>query len=194
MTRARILDAGRRVLVKGTYSGVTIEEIAREAGVAYQTVYAVFGTKQQLAQAIVEQGWPHIAPALELIASARESRDPDVWLRTAARVARLILEPCADLVRFMRESGDAALLNRYRENEKVRYAQLVELKTVLARSGRLRPEVSAEEALAVIWSMTGADWYVKLVFERGWTPDRFEEWLGDALIAMLLRPRRRGAG
>jgi hypothetical protein len=105
-------------------------------------------------------------------------------------VARLILEPCADLVRFMRESGDAALLDRYRENEKVRYAQLMELKTMLERSGRLRPKVSAEEALAVIWAMTGADWYVNLVFERGWTPDRFEDWLGDTLIVMLLRPRR----
>jgi hypothetical protein len=29
-----------------------------------------------------------------------------------------------------------------------------------------------------------------LVFERGWTPSRYEEWLGDATINMLLQPAR----
>jgi AcrR family transcriptional regulator len=174
------------VLVKGTYSAVTMEEIAREAGVAYQTVYAVFGTKQRLAQAIVEEGWPHVAPALELIAGARESQNPEVWLRTAARVTRLILEPCADLVRFMRESGDRALLDRYRENERTRRGQLAEVATMLGACGRLRPGVSGDEALAIVWSFTGADLYIRLVLEECWTPERFERWLGDALIALLL--------
>src|SRR3989442_14747591 len=45
MTRGRILDAARRLLVNGTYSSVTMEDIASEAGVAYQTVYGIFGSK-----------------------------------------------------------------------------------------------------------------------------------------------------
>ena len=57
MTRARILDAARRLLTAGTYSSVTMEEIAREAGVSSQTVYAVFGNKLQLARDIIEVGF-----------------------------------------------------------------------------------------------------------------------------------------
>ena len=57
LTRERILDAARRLLVRGTYSSVTMEEIAREAGVAYQTVYAIFRTKLGLAHAMVEAGF-----------------------------------------------------------------------------------------------------------------------------------------
>ena len=47
MTLASRLFTGRG------YRGVTVDEIAAEAGVASQTVYAVFGTKLAIAQGIV---------------------------------------------------------------------------------------------------------------------------------------------
>jgi hypothetical protein len=40
----------------------------------------------------------------------------------------------------------------------------------------------------VIWALSGPDQYTQLVFERGWAPSRYEEWLGDTLINTLLRP------
>ena len=58
----------------------------------------------------------------------------------------------------------------------------------LDRSGRLRAGISPSEAVAVIWALSGPDQYTQLVFERGWTPTRYEEWLGAALINMLLQP------
>src|SRR5437868_14448814 len=90
MTRGRILDAARRLLTRGTYSSVTMEDIATEAGVAYQTDYAVFGTKLKLAQGLIEIGLPHVAHALQLFDEVDQSADPEVALRTAARVSRLI--------------------------------------------------------------------------------------------------------
>jgi AcrR family transcriptional regulator len=188
LTRRRILDAARRLLAKGTYSAVAMEKIALEAGVSYQTVYAVFGNKLRVAQAIIEEGWPHVAEALELIAEARRSDDPEVWLRVGARVSRRILEICADLPRFMRESGDPTLRAHYQRTEDERYTQLGEVADRLERSGRLRHGLSAEEARALLWALAGADWYCLLVFQRGWTPDRYEEWLGQALIDLLLEP------
>jgi AcrR family transcriptional regulator len=186
MTRGRILDAARRLLLGGHYSGVTMDDIAREAGVAYQTVYSVFGNKLRLAQAIIEAGWPHVDEALKLADEGRESPVPEVWLRIAARISRRINEPCADLVRFMRESGDPDLLARYRFNEDQRFEQLGEVAELVERSGRLSPGMSRTEARAVLWAMTGADWYGQLVFQRGWTPARYEEWLARALIRLLL--------
>ncbi len=112
--RVSIMDAARRLLAEGTYSAVTMEDIAKEAGVSYQTVYAVFGTKLRLAQAIIEVGWPHTDEARKLMDQTRLSTDPEVWLRMAARISRQIVEPCADLMRFMRESGDPTLRARYR--------------------------------------------------------------------------------
>src|SRR5712691_4466577 len=103
MTRGRILDAARRLLVSGTYSSVTMEDIAREAGVAYQTVYGIFGSKLRLAHALIESGFPHVGDAVKLFEQLDPSVDPEVALRTAARVSRLIYQLCADLLRFMRE-------------------------------------------------------------------------------------------
>ena len=44
MTRGRVLDAARRLLVSGTYSSVTMEDIAREAG---------FGNRERMRRAFV---------------------------------------------------------------------------------------------------------------------------------------------
>ena len=188
MTRRRILEAARRLLAAGGYSTVTMDDIAKEAGVAYQTVYAVFGTKLRLAEAMIEAGWPHIDEALKLVEQVRESADAKVWLRTAARIARQINEPCGDLARVMRESGDPVLLARYRTVEDERFSQLREVADMLERSGRLRSTITSSEALEVLWAMTGADWYSQLVFQRTWSPARYEEWLGEALISLLLEP------
>ncbi|HEV2034353.1 MAG TPA: TetR/AcrR family transcriptional regulator [Candidatus Dormibacteraeota bacterium] len=190
LTRGRILDAARRLLLSGTYSSVTMEDIASEAGVAYQTVYAIFGTKLRLAQGLIEIGFPHVADALKLLDQLRPSDDPEVGLRTSARVSRLIYELCADLLRFMRESGDPGLLARYREGEELRLKGMIQhgVPATLERSGRLRAGISPSEAVAVIWALSGPDQYTQLVFERGWTPSRYEEWLGDSLINTLLQP------
>lgn len=188
LTRRRIMDAGRRLLAQGTYSAVTMQEVAAEAGVAYQTVYAVFGNKLRLAEAIIEAGWPHVAEALGLADEGRRSDDPEVWMRIAARISRRINEICADLPRFMRESGDPTLLGRYESGERERYQQLDEVRAFLERNGRLHDGLTSAEAHAILWGLTGPDWYCLLVFERGWTPARYEEWLAEALIALLLEP------
>lgn len=190
MTRDRILDAARRLLASGTYSSVTMDDVAREAGVAYQTVYAIFGTKLGLAQALIEVGFPHVTEALKLFDPLRHSGDAELRLRTSARVSRLIYELCADLLRFMRESGDPGLLARYREREEQRLMGMTHfgVPEMLERGGRLRPGISPSEAAAVIWALSGPDPYADLVFQRGWTPARYEAWLGDALINMLLQP------
>ena len=190
MTRGRILDAARRLLKSGTYSSVTMEDIAMEAGVAYQTVYGVFGTKLRLAQGLIDIGFPHVADALKLFDQLGPADDPELGLRLNAHVSRLIYELCADLLRFMRESGDPDLLARYRDREEQRLMGMIQygVPAQLDRSGRLRAGISPSEAVAVIWALSGPDQYSQLVFERGWTPTRYEEWLGDALINTLLQP------
>src|SRR5260370_21334212 len=116
MTRGRILDAARRLLINGTYSSVTMEDIAGEARVSYQTVYAIFGTKLRLAQGLIEIGFPHVAEALKLFDQLGPSAHPELGLRTSARVSRLIYVVFADLLRFIGESGDPGLLTRYRRS------------------------------------------------------------------------------
>ena len=187
MTRQRILDAARRLLTGGTYSSVTMEEIAQEAGVSYQTVYAVFGNKLQLAKAVIEAGF-HFEAVEALAATAEATTNPEASIRVGAEISRMIHETCADLVRFMRESGDPELLARYHQSEELRMSQEAHIPALLHASGRLRVGLSESEVKDVLWALTGTDLYALLVFQRGWTPEHYEEWLGDTLIILLLAP------
>lgn len=193
LTRARIVEAARRLLIRGTYSSVTMEEIAREAGVAHQTVYAIFRTKLGLAHAVVEDGFHFdgLEPKRDSLGSPQ---DPEAGIRRGAHFSRQIHEACADLVRFMRESGDPDLLSRYRDIEALRLRQQSFLPAFLSESGRLRLDLTAEAALDIIWSMTGSDLYSLLVFARGWTPDQYEEWLARSLIELVLVHERSDDG
>ena len=47
-TRRQITEAARMLFTERGYSGATIEAIAQEAGVATETVYAVFGNKRAI--------------------------------------------------------------------------------------------------------------------------------------------------
>lgn len=191
-TRLRILEAARRLFVTRGYTTVTMDEIAREAGVAYQTVYAAFGNKLGVARGIIWSSF-EVEGIHDLIAEARSSSDPEVWLRSMARAARLISERLGDLLRFMRESGDPELLAEYEKVEDRRFEQERALVTMLAESGRLNEELSPSESLAVVWAMSGTQLHHQLVSRRHWTGSRYETWLGDALIALLLAPPQAAA-
>ncbi|HEY6957194.1 MAG TPA: TetR/AcrR family transcriptional regulator [Candidatus Limnocylindria bacterium] len=192
-TRQRILESARRLLVRGGYSQVTMQELAREAGVAYQTLYAQFGNKTLLAHELIKTGFPHVREVVAVIEEARDARDPERWLRVTATFARRMYEPCADLFRFMRESGDPALLAHYREVAASRLRRFALLGPQLEASGRLRVGLSGSEAIDLVWLLSSPETYEQLVLDRGWTPSRFEEWLGGALVGLILSGKHRSA-
>src|SRR5262245_36196838 len=53
-TRRRVLDAAARLFVAKGYTATTIADIAREAGVAVQSVYKAGQSKAELLQAVVD--------------------------------------------------------------------------------------------------------------------------------------------
>lgn len=54
VTKARIVAAAMQLMKEKGYADMTLEAIAREAGVAPQTVYAVCGSKKGVLAAILE--------------------------------------------------------------------------------------------------------------------------------------------
>jgi TetR/AcrR family transcriptional regulator, regulator of autoinduction and epiphytic fitness len=186
LTRRRILEAAGRLFVGRGYGNVTMQEVAREAGVAYQTVFSQFGGKLQLAVELCNSEIAHVGASVAMVMAARDAGDPEAWLRSLGRFARTLYEPCAEVLRFMRESGDTDLLSRLNEIDSRRLQLLAELGPQLAKANRLRPGLSAQAAVDLVWSLTGPATYQQLVLDRGWTPDDFEEWLGPALADLIL--------
>ena len=46
--------------------------------------------------------------------------------------------------------------------------------------------MTVEQAVDIYVALVVPEIYRTLVLERGWTPDRYEAWLGDALVDQLL--------
>src|SRR5919205_4323677 len=89
-TREAIVEAAARLFRERGYVATTIDAIAREAGVAPQTVYTAFGNKREILTALMrsrvagdEEGTP--MDAREWIRAAREQDDPREILRLIAR-------------------------------------------------------------------------------------------------------------
>ncbi|WP_245672966.1 hypothetical protein [Aldersonia kunmingensis] len=61
--------------------------------------------------------------------------------------------------------------------------------TMLARhlheGGQLRAGIDIDEVRDVLWTYIAVELYELLVLERGWSVQRYGEWIGDALVAAL---------
>jgi hypothetical protein len=56
----------------------------------------------------------------------------------------------------------------------------------LARSGALRPGLRQRDAADIIHALASPEVYGLLVFNRGWSGERYEKWLGAILVDQLL--------
>ena len=108
-TRRRILDAAHQLFMERGYAGATIDAIAKEAGVALKTVYAVFENKRTILLELLnrsssDRGEEHL-PVLERpsVKAVTQERDPHrqmemfAQVRAGFRGARDLQEP-ADAV------------------------------------------------------------------------------------------------
>jgi hypothetical protein len=88
----------------------------------------------------------------------------------------------------MRGAGVVApeLANLEQQRERLRYEREEKEITFLRESGKLRTGLGHQAARDIFWMLTGGDVYRMLVREREWSPQKYEDWLGDALVKLLL--------
>ncbi len=187
-TRDRILEAARRVILQKGFAEATFGAIAAEAGVAAPTVYAAFGSKSGIMQALMGRA-AFSSDYGSLVREANKSDDPATRLRFAAKIARGIFDSLRGESEVLR--GATAIAPEFiREREKIRYERQAGLIKLLEEKGTLRAGVSPSMARDILWTLTSYDIHRRLVVERQWSADRYEQWLGDTLIATLLTPDR----
>ena len=56
--------------------------------------------------------------------------------------------------------------------------------------GGLREGLDSTTATDILWTLNHPDVWLLLVGERGWSPERFEEWFADTAVAQLARAAR----
>ena len=186
-TRGRIVEATRQLLEAEGYAGMTVEAVARRAEVAVQTVYAVFGSKTGILAELLNQT-TFGADYEETVRQTLEEKDPEKRLRGAARIARQIHDAQRSGFDLLRGAGVVApeLARLEEERERIRYERQEQMIASLRDSQKLRPELSSRAARDILWTLTGSDIYRMLVRERGWSSQKYQDWLGDTLVHSLL--------
>lgn len=84
--RSRILDAADRLLARDGFRRMTIDGVAREAGVGKGSVYLHFDTKEDVALSCIDRMAAGVATALERIASGPGGAPARLREMLAARV------------------------------------------------------------------------------------------------------------
>jgi AcrR family transcriptional regulator len=192
-TRRAIAEAAGRLFAEHGYNAVTMAQIAAEAGVVADTVYAAIGPKPVLFRLLIERaisGEDGAVTPLErdYVRAMRAEPDAREKLAIYARAVRRIQMRLASLFLALQAaaSSEPELAQLWREISERRAANMRLLATDLAATGSLRVDISIEQAADIIWSMNAAEYYDLLVQQRGWSPERFEAWLIDAWQRLLL--------
>jgi AcrR family transcriptional regulator len=179
VTTRRILDAARRRFGDAGFAATTLREIASEAGVAVQTVYAVFGSKANILRALRESVVTDEA-ASEAYAATLAATDLDEALGSFARSIRLRWEAGHDIVRIHASaaSADPAIRAEVTAADAMRSDGIARL---AQRLGELEGGLDPRRVEALLDALTMTAVYERLVAHHGWPADDYESWLADAL-------------
>src|SRR6266699_4257420 len=191
-TRRRIVEATRQLLQSEGYAGMTVEGIAQRAEVSAQSVYAIFKSKTGILTELLDQST--FGPDYEdAVRRALSASDPETRLRLAAPIARQIHDAQSATFDLLRGAGVVTpeLAKLERQRERLRYERQERMITSLRDTRRLRPALDYTTARDIFWMLTGRDVYRMLVRERGWSSQKYEDWLADALVRSLLGPQRK---
>ena len=186
-TRRRIVEATRHLLESEGYAGMTIEAIARRAEVSAQSVYGIFKSKTGILVELLDQA-AFGADYEDSVRQAMSTTDPESRLRFAARIARQIHEAQSVTFDLLRGAGVVApeLAKLEQQREDLRYERQERMITSLGQDASLRPGLDHRTARDILWMLTGRDVYRMLVRERGWTAEKYQDWVADALVQSLL--------
>lgn len=192
-TRQRILAAARELLASKGYARMTVEEIAEIAEVSPKTVSAVVGSKTAiLAQLVNEILNPDAfdTSIQHLLDQLRTIQEPIRRLELVVQITRKVYESLTSEFELLRTDGVvirelADLTQQIETRRRQRQSYLI---AALHEQGILRRDLSLEEAIDVLWSLTSYEMYRLLVIKQGWDASRYERWLTDLLIEHLLQP------
>ena len=190
-TRATILDAARQLFTERGYAATSMTAIAERAGVALDTVYASAGRKPELARLLIEtaiSGTDQAIPAeqRDYVQRVRAAPDASTKIAIYASAITAIAPRMALVLGIIQQAApdEPELARLWAEIAQRRAANMRLFVADLATTARLR--LDPEQAADIVWATNAAELYQLLVGQRGWTPQRYEQFLTDTWQRLLL--------
>jgi AcrR family transcriptional regulator len=192
-TRMRIIEAVFERLREAPAEPIAIDQIAGMAGVARSTVYAIFGSRSGLFDAVGRELGERSGYASLL--EAKHQPDAREHLRAGFRAASEMLAANRDIYRALRSMSqldEEAVGGAVRRMDQERAAGMTRLAGRLAEQGVLRKGLSAKDAEHILWVLSSFESFDSLYTGRGLSTKRTIELLVDtAERALYAKPYKR---
>jgi AcrR family transcriptional regulator len=199
-TRRRILTAAHELFIDDGYGATSLQEVADRAGVAVQTIYFVFGNKRTLLKELVDvtiagDDEPVATMNRPWFQSALAAETAEAHLRAYVAGTRTILERIAPITKVMATAAamDPEIATLWQYEEDPRYVVHATAAGSLMGKPGASENVSAERAADILFGLLSPELYLLFVRDRGWSPDRWEQWTYDILHAELCSPAETSA-
>jgi AcrR family transcriptional regulator len=192
-TRTAVVEAARTLFLERGYAATTIGAISDLSDTPQATVYRLFSSKLGILKAVLDVSVVGDDQAVAMadrpqVRALVSDRDPKNQLAGFAALLRELMARVGPVHRILadaaRSDEDAASLlaeiARQRQEGQRRIARS------LARSGALRPGLRERDAADIIHALASPEVYGLLVFDRGWSGERYEKWLRAILADQLL--------
>lgn len=182
--RARVVAAAARMFAERGWGGTTIAAVARDADVSAETIAKSIGGKPELLMAAMRAASFGRAGGLTAaFAELRLEDEPDREVRID-RVVDFAIGSVARMAPFVPVIIQAA------DRDERMHAVLVAAEQGHLETTRLLVSTLADgplgpDAVDEVYVMTRAESYLTFVGRRGWTAERYRDWLRRSLVAAL---------
>jgi AcrR family transcriptional regulator len=197
-TRRRVVQAATTLFLRDGFVTATMAAIAKEAGVAVQTLYLSFGSKTAILQAAFDtalKGGDDPDGILESDWFQRVLTDTDgpSALRLFCSEARHVIARAAPLFDAMRAAAaDPEVAEVLAHNKALRWNGYRMVAEAVASRAGFAPHLSLSEAQVVLYTVVSEDSFLLMVTECGWTPERWRDWTTQTCTAQLFPGRPAG--
>jgi AcrR family transcriptional regulator len=190
-TRAAILHAARELFTERGYMATPMTAIAERAGVALDTVYASVGRKPALARLLIEtaiSGTDQAVPAeqRDYVRAVQSASDAETKIAIYAAAVAVIAPRMATVLAIIQQAAhtEPELATLWDQIAERRAANMRLFVADLATVTPLR--LGPGDAADIIWATNAPELYLMLVRQRGWSPERYEQFLADTWRRLLL--------
>jgi AcrR family transcriptional regulator len=192
LARRAVVDAAGTLFLERGYAATTIEAISEHSDVPSATVYRLFSSKLGILKALLDTSiagddQPLAVQERPDVASLFTEPDPLKLLAGIAGITTAINQRTNDIHRVLvsaagSDPAAAELLSELRQQRDRGQGQIARS---LARARALKPGLRERDAADLIHALMSPEVYRLLVGDRGWTPERYQQWLATTLTQQL---------
>jgi AcrR family transcriptional regulator len=189
-----MLDAAYALFATQGFRATTMDHIAERAGVAVQTLYFTFHTKDDLLQAVQDRavlgdGEPVPPPMQPWFAAMIAARSISESVRHFSDGVDAIAARVAPLIPAMHEVAADPAGAVWRASERLRRDGFIEVVAQWKVKAPLRAGLDDSKAVDLLLVLAGPEIYRQLVIDALWTHHEHADWLTRAILTELFGRR-----